>query len=236
MKACVANIVLLALATVPATAQDMGTQLWLDYDLNHPLKGPFLLELETSYQTLLSKEGKWRSISVTPTVEYTVSKIAELVFEVPFAYTFQTDTVNTIEWKTSVGTGFHLRGDRMIEPRVTLKWESRFFKEQDDNAYEKANRLRVKGDTRIRLRGRSHNNEKVWYARFEGEIFFVMDRDVSERYANRARFSLGVEYRLNYYYRFEGIYMFQESRNKLEHEGAVSQDNIIRLRFKHYFK
>src|SRR4051812_721146 len=72
-------------------------QLWLDYQLDYPYANQYLLEANAGYQTVLTKDGKWRSLSVSGVFEYVWLPKLELVSELPIAYTLQKEGSNSIE-------------------------------------------------------------------------------------------------------------------------------------------
>lgn len=67
------------------------------------------------------------------------------------------------------------------------------------------------------------------------EWFFTTDDDVNERFANRFRWRVGGGYRLNYGFRFEFLYMMQQSKDVIDGD-FESSDNIFRFRVKQYLR
>ena len=86
----------------------------------------------------------------------------------------------------------------------------------------------------IPINQNSYFKDNLWYAVTDIEWLFV-STDLEERFANRFRLRLGVGYRLNYSFRFEVLYMNQQSRNGID-ESFSSSDNMIRIRLKHYWR
>lgn len=214
--------------------QKVNGQLWLDYIPNYA-KGKNSFEAEVSYQTLLSKQGKWRSINLTPSYERHIFKYLDLITAIPLSYTQQNEATNTAEVRLTLGTRWHLTPDSRIQTRLLLRWEHRSLRDFGKEGWEKSNRSRIRAEVIIPLNRNSYSSDDMWYIQTDMEGFIVVDENVSERFANRTRNRLAIGYRLNYHMRFEAMYMYQRSRNQLE-EGFDSVDHIIRLRFKHYFR
>src|SRR6187455_3520988 len=64
-------------------------QLWMDYQIDYPFANRYLFEAAASYQTLLSNEDKWRSLSLTTTFEALIFNFMDVTADLPIAYTLQ---------------------------------------------------------------------------------------------------------------------------------------------------
>jgi hypothetical protein len=225
--ACLLSFTILS---IPLYAQ-RDEQLWLDFQLDYPFANQYLLETTASYQTLLSKEDKWRSLSLTPTFEFLAFRRFDFLLNVPMAYTLQTTDVNSFEMAPSLGIRFHISQGKRINARLIYKLEERFFYQMETKDWETSNRSRLKGEVWISINGPNLFTDKVWYAILDYEEYFVTDQQLDERYANRRRGRIGAGYRLDYKNRFELIYTRQSSRNEIEGE-YISNDNVFQLRYK----
>ena len=107
-------VVLAFLFTAVKSGLAQHEQLWLDYQLDYPFANQYLLEGNASYQTVLTKENKWRSFSVSGAFEYVISPKFELVSELPFAYTLQKEGSNTFEISPILGVRFHVTQNKKI--------------------------------------------------------------------------------------------------------------------------
>jgi len=208
-------------------------QLWLDYQLSYPFANQYLLEMTTSYQTVLTETDKWRSFSVSPTFEYMFLSNLDLIVEVPVGYTLQAEDYNSFETILSLGARWHITQNRRVNVRLLYRTEKRFFKNLEENTWDSSTRGRLKAETTISINGPNLYQDNLWWAILDYEEFFVADEQVNERYANRRRGRVGLGYRLNYKHRFEVIYTLQSSRNEIEGE-FISNDNILQLRYKMY--
>lgn len=208
-------------------------QLWLDFQVSYPFGNRYLLENTTSYQTLLSKEGKWRNLSIGPTFEYTLFSWLDLVSEVPLGFTLQTEGVNTWEISPLVGGRFHITQNGRISTRFLWRYQFRAFHEVQAEDWDVSNRTRLRGEIYITLNGPNLFTDNLWYLFGDYEEFIVFDHQLDERYANRRRARAGLAYRLSYRHRFEVSYTRQSSRNEIGGE-FISNDNVIQLKYKLY--
>jgi len=224
-------VALLLITRLQGQAQN-HEQLWLDYQLDYPSHS-WLFEVSASYQTLLTQENKWRSLSVTPTVEYVLLTRLDLTAELPLSYTVQKEDTNSFELAPMLGARFHITQNKRVNARLFLRYQQRHFHEIEDDVWDISNRIRLKGDVWISITGPNLYKDKLWYALLDYEEFIVLDDQLDERYANRRRARIGLGYRLDYKNRFELIYTRQSSRNEIEGE-FISNDNVIQVVYKMY--
>jgi len=206
-------------------------QLWLDFQLSYPFANRYLLENTTSYQTLLSKEGKWRNFSISPTFEYVMINWIDLLSEVPIGYTKQTDGVSSFELMPMVGARFHITQGKRIDTRFVLRYQVRAFHQIEDEDWDYSNRTRLRGEMFISINGPNLFTNNLWYSFLDYEEFIVLDQQLDERFANRRRGRIGLGYRMSYKHRFELSYTLQSSRNEIEGE-FISTDNVIQAKYK----
>ncbi|HPM32297.1 MAG TPA: hypothetical protein PLJ60_18330, partial [Chryseolinea sp.] len=128
-------------------------QLWLDYQVDYPFANKYLLEVAPSYQTLLSKENKWRSLALSTTFEYILFTRMDLTLEVPFAYTLQKEGTSSWEISPLLGTRLHITQNRRIDTRLVLRYQQRYFKQIEENDWDISNRTRIKGEVLVCING-----------------------------------------------------------------------------------
>ncbi|MEJ1238269.1 DUF2490 domain-containing protein [Chryseolinea sp. T2] len=219
----------LGLLTRETKAQ--GQQLWLDYQVDYPFANQYLFEVTTSYQTNAWSSNDWRNYSITPTFEWQRFEFLDFLFNVPIAYTVQTEDFNSFELDPSVGVRYHITQNKRITSRLIFKLEERVFRDIEQDEWETSNRMRLKGEILISLNGPNLFQDNLWWTILDYEEFFVTDQQVDERFANRRRGRLGLGYRLDYRNRFELIYTLQSSRDEIG--GDYSRlDNVLQLRYK----
>lgn len=214
---------------VPAFAQH--EQLWFDFQIDYPFANKYLLEITPSYQTILSKEDKWRSYSLSTTFEYSLFTRMDLIAEIPIAHTLQKEGNNSFEISPLLGTRLHITQGKRIDSRLLLKYQQRYFQQIEAQDWEISNRTRIKGEAFICINGPNIFTDNLLYAILDYEEFIVLDHQVKERYANLRRARVGLSYRLNYKHRFEAIYTRQLSKDEIN-DGFVRGDNVIQFRYK----
>jgi len=218
------------LFSLPLLAQ-RNEQLWLDYQLDYPFATQYLFEVTSSYQTLLSEDNKWRSIGVTPTIEYLAFRRFDFLANLPMIYTLQVSGSSSAEIDPSVGVRFHITQGKRINTRLIYKLEERIFRTVETRDWQTSTRSRIKAEATISINKSNLFYDKLWYAIVDYEEFIVFDRQLDERYANRRRARMGLGYRLDYKNRFELLYAKQSSRNEIDGD-YISNDNVIQLKYK----
>lgn len=222
---------ILMIVLVDTTALSQHQQLWLDYQVDYPFANSYLFEVTCSYQTVLSKDDKWRSILVSPMFEHAILTRLDLQAAVPIAYTNQKENYNSFEASPAVTVIFHITQNKRINAKASFKAEERFFQNLEDHSWRSSSRTRLKAEAWISINGPNLYQDKLWYTITDYEEFFVVDEQVDERFANRRRARIGLGYRKNYRHRMELIYSLQSSRNEID--GAfISSDTILQLKYK----
>ena len=230
-KGLVFGCVSLLIFSFPLRAQNKNTQVWSEYMLNYPFANSFNLENAVTYSTLL-ETPRWYAFDYTPTLEWSITSNIDLIGQVVFSYTKQNESYNTFELRPVIGSRIHITPNKRILTRVLLRLEQRNLQNLETKEWDQAYRPRARFESIIPINHNSYYKDKLWYGVLDAEWLFVTD-DVNERFANRFRVRAGLGYRLNYNFRFEILYMNQQSRDETE-DGFVSSDNIIRFRIKHY--
>ena len=210
-----------------------GQQIWFDYQVDYPFSNVYLFEVTGSYQTNIWSDNKWRNLSLTPTFEWQSFEFLDVLANVPLAYTTQTADYNSFELDPSLGVRYHITQNKRITSQIVFKIEERILKNLETKEWEYSNRARLKGEILISLNGPNLFQDNLWWTILDYEEFFVTDKQLDERFANRRRGRLGLGYRLNYRNRFEIIYTLQSSRNEIQGE-YTRLDNVIQLRYKMY--
>jgi hypothetical protein len=226
---CALSLILISFSS----AAQQHDQLWFDFQLSYPFANRYLIENTTSYQTVLSKSDKWRSFALDPNFEYVISPKFDFLFEVPIAYTNQKEGTNSFEISPMTGLRFHITQFKRLDTRILLRYQTRAFRQIEANDWEASNRTRLRGEIYYCLNGPNLYTDKLWYAFGDYEEFFVIDEQVSERFANRRRARIGIGYRLSYKHRFDVSYTLQSSRDEIDGD-FIRTDNVIQLKYKMY--
>src|SRR5689334_7349573 len=153
--------VFLLIAYTKGYAQD--EQLWLDFQLSYPFANRYLLENTTSYQTLLNKDGKWRSFAISPTFECTILTRLDLTSEITLGYTDQQEGVSSFEVAPMVGGRFYLVQNKKIDVRLLWRYQVRAFKQIEANDWDVSNRTRLRGEVYWSINGPNLFADNLWY-------------------------------------------------------------------------
>ena len=217
-----------------AFAQQSNTQLWLDGIVGKSFASYYMAECEFSYQPLLSDQGRWESLNASPSLEVSPTAHWSFLVGVPLSYTIQQQGYNTFEWRGQLGARYTFTPFERVQTRLNVRYENRNLRDEETGQVQQSQRTRLRAEVVVPLDSRSYDVDTMWYALADAEAFFTMDKDVQERFANRARFRLGLGRKFSYNWRAEAIYTFQSSRNAITDTDPTT-DHIIRLRIKYYF-
>ncbi len=217
-------------AGIPAFAQT-GRQLWMEWQVSYPFANRYLVENTLAYQTLLAKNEKWSSISMSPTFEMTLLPKLDLTAEVPLGYTHQTNSLSSFEISPIIGARFHVTQNRKIDIRLLTRFQSRNVHQIEADVWEHKGRFRVKGEVWYSINRPNLFTDNLWYTFLDYEEFVVVDDQVKERFANLRRARVGLGYRLNYMHRLDLIYTWQYSRDEIG-SGFDQTDSVIQLKYK----
>jgi hypothetical protein len=223
----------LFISSVQSLAQ-RDEQLLLELQTTYPFKGKYTLENTASYQTLLKKDGKWRSISTTPTFEMLLIRWIDLLSEVNLSYTNQQEGLNTFEISPMVGARFYLTQSKKVDTRFLMRYQQRNFINLETDDWSASNRTRLRGEVYVSINGPNLFTDKLWYAFADYEEFIVFDQQLEERYANRRRARIGIGYRFDYKHRLDLGFTLQNARDEINEE-FTGTDNIIQLKYKLFF-
>jgi hypothetical protein len=211
-------------------------QIWFDSELNYTHKLRHLFQTELSVQSLIFGEGdNWNSFNITPAYEYNFSSYFDVVSAVPLSYTIQDREMSTFEVRTMIGARVYFTPYRRYQLRLLSRWEYRWTYDNNMNNWDTGNRFRFRGEFLYPLNKPSYYSDNMYYVISDAEVFLNAGSDIPERFANRARFRLGLGYRMNYNLRMEALYVYQTSRNTIDDDFNV-RSNIFRFRLKYYFK
>lgn len=231
---CIWGLALFCLLRHDTVAQTSNTQLWLDGIVGKSFASYYMAECEFSYQTLLSDQERWESLNASPSLEISPTGHWSFLAGLPLSYTIQQDGYNTFELRAQFGAKYNFTPFDRVQVRLNSRYEIRQVSTVDTDEVQRSQRTRWRAEVVVPLDVRSYDSDTMWYAMADGEAFITLDQDVSERFANRSRFRLGVGRKCSYNWRAEAIYTLQRSRDAIS-DAEYSTDNIIRLRIKYYF-
>ena len=218
------------------SAQSTETQAWADFTLGRNFASIYMAELELGYQQLVQGSPDWSAFSITPTLEASFTSHWDVISGFPWADTRQSDNVRTREFRTQLGARYHVLPFSKVQPRITSRYEWRYFKTIDpEPATSQSNRLRVNAAVFIAWDKPYMSYDTLWYSFIDWEAFIVFDEQVQERYAHQSIARIGMGRKFNYNWRLELIYSLMHKRNGIDVERA-DQDigHVLRLSLKCY--
>ena len=185
----------------------------------------------------------WVTLGLTPSVEYSRGEWLDAIGELFIAQTRQTDDLNSTEITPRIGVRLHLLSNLREElvkekrprHRVVLRNLARLearnlFYSADDKPNKSTIRFRDRVELMCALTRPRVTDNGATYALGDAEWFWQLD-DVTERYANKQRFRGGLGYRRSSEWRFEGLLIWDRSRNTLDEPFSTS-DIVIDLTVK----
>ncbi len=214
--------------------QSVGVQMWGDYTLNYPFSSVYNMKYNGAYKTAFGSKD-WKSIDNSFSVERAFGSNTDVSFSGLVSYKKQTETYNTLELRPSLGVRYHINPNKRTLVRVFVRYEFRHVKDLEDEEWTQTNRLRLRPELHIPINRPTIRDDNLWYGMTDVEWFATLDKDQEERFANRFRTRVGIGYRLSYSFRFEFMYVIQQSRDTIE-EDFKHSDNIFFFRVKQYLR
>ena len=239
---------LLALLIGPAQlrAQDEGatTQLWANLTLGIPGSSPKWV-YEIDFEPKMQVEGpeNWVGITLNTRADFQPIHWLDLTGDLSVDYTVQSDDLQTFMVAPRIGALLHIlsniREQGFVAEKVKrlgmatfLRLEYRSFWYTGDAAEESHDaswRFRIRYDIRFGLNRADRSLPGTWYLFADAEAFINLGDPAQEAFNSRWRVRVGPGYRLNRGWRFEVLYMFEDTRNTLE-GGFERSNNAIDLR------
>ncbi|KPK56545.1 MAG: hypothetical protein AMS21_12660 [Gemmatimonas sp. SG8_38_2] len=244
--AAVLSLLLLSASQDLRAQDDTSNQIWADVILAKPLSGHFQGSLGLEGRTEFNRESDWGSLRGAPTLQYFVTSWLDLVGEVLFAFTKESADLNSLQVTPRVGFELHLNNEvlqHVGNERVPLtrfdlynlaRLEYRAFWYSDDTASSQEWRFRNRAGGKIAINRKRLSEARTLYATLDFEIFIPVGDKIPETFASKYRVRAGLGYRLDYNWRFEAMYVFDESRNTLEDDFSLDS-NVLDLRVKRFF-
>ncbi len=242
------------LACGAAEAQP-NLQLWGNFTVDWQKTSHLTYALDVEPKLLVSAPSEdpgWATLDVTPSVEYAARRWLDLTGEFVAGYTKETDDERSAEVTPRAGARFHLFSrdvpvrvaghvvpERELPPRrrivlrdyVRVEWRNLFYR--GDTPDSSQVRVRNRLELLFPLNRARITNDGAQYVVSDWEWFMPVS-DVAERYANKQRIRAGFGWRRSRAWRFEGLYVWELSRNTIE-DGFTTSDNAINIRVKRVF-
>jgi len=208
-------------------------QVWADYTVNIPFANSYLFSTLFAYRTLETKQNKWREVEINPTVQWSIFNRIDLIAAFTAIKTLQMEAYNTDELRPGLGIRYHITPHSRVMLQTLARVEQRNLYHEETSSWAHSNRSRFRLESIIPINRKRSFANQLWYGLLDAEVFWVMDKQLGERFANQVRYRAGIGYRQSYAWRFEFIYTDQLTRNNLE-AGFQETSNIFRFRVKHF--
>jgi hypothetical protein len=239
------------LAATPTIAQTSGssgtsTQIWGDTVLDYPHGKDSLFELSIEPKTQVSGEGSWRSLELTPLVEYYPLHWLDLEGELLVSRTHQSESSNTTEITPRLGFRVNLFSnlreregpvgalfDR-VRLATLIRFEYRNISYSDGSPSSHQWRFRARLESKVGITDKDLSRDGTLYAAADVEYYVTLSGDASERFASKLRARVGLGYRFNYQWRAEILYVRDENR-KTQDDPFATSTNAADFKVKVFF-
>lgn len=226
-------IIIFFLYPVVLSAQDeTDNQLWLDYYHYHQFKPDWTAYGDAGYRTV-TDEASWMMIYLRPSISWHKKKLFDLNGGIGFFYTFNYDTVNNFEIRPWQGIKVKWPTLKHISFYQYVRLEERFNFPVDTWTMEFNFRFRYKIGFKATLYTIDHELLKYLYLPFSIEVFANVGPQLSEKYTNKGRITLGFGYRTNHEWAFEFDFTLQGSRTGKD-DNFTSSDRIFQFKLRRY--
>jgi hypothetical protein len=244
-------VAVLLLSLTPAgagvlAAQDDSatTQLWANMTLGIPGSSPtWFYEIDFEPKVQIEGPEKWTGTTLNALADYRPLHWLDLTGDLSVDYTIQSNDLQTFSLVPRIGAAFHIlsniRETGFVSEKVKrlgmatllrLEWRNFWYSgSAAEESYESSWRFRIRYDIRLGLNRADRSMPNTWYLFADAEAFVNLGDPVEETFNSRWRVRGGPGYRLNRGWRFELLYMFEETRNTLEGDFERS-NNAIDLR------
>jgi hypothetical protein len=187
-------------------------------------------------------EPGWNNLDLTPSIEYPVWSMLDVIGEVTAGRTKQTDDLDTTELTVRGGVRFHLLSrqrrllfnealpKRRLVIRDLVRVESRNFFYSNDDPSESTVRFRNRLELLLPLNRPNLGDDGAVSTLADWEWFIPLS-DPEERFANRQRIRAGLTYRHNVRWRFAALYIWNRSRDTRA-EPFATTENIVNIQVK----
>jgi hypothetical protein len=228
------SILMLLFWFLGTAAKSQTSQYWLDYNLQVHVAKQWTINTQMGYRTVEeSKENKWRKIVIAPIAQRTINKHWEVQGGITTAFTLQRPNFNTIEIRPEIGARYHFNPHHQFLVRAFTRIEQRNQYHQEKAKWGHSFRSRFRIELQFPINGKNFSKNNLWYGMADVEAFWVMDKQLDERFANQHRYRVGAGYKLSKDWRFELLYSKLYTRNIISADFVESSD-VFRIRIRHF--
>lgn len=222
--------------------QEVTSQIWANITYGRKYSEKLYLQASVEGKSQTSGSQTWRSLSVTPAVDYYPNHWLDLIGELNLSGTRQFDGAESYEvtprigiklhflkqalgYYASVGTGIGGPLDQLARTSleraslsrwdfaILLRVEARNIWYSPGNEFDYSTRARTRLEYKLALNRDSLAADKVVYLLADIEYFEPFGDDVIERFPSKTRARLGIGYRLMKHHRVEVRYIRDFTRD-----------------------
>ena len=222
------------------------SQLWGNFTFDYPKGEDWLLETDFEPKILLSGGEKWRSLDVTPLVEYYPHKLLDLTAEVDLGFTHQFNDLDTTAVTPRLGFRLNFLNNlrergrlpkgplQRIRIATLVRFEYRNFWYSDGEPSSHQWRFRARLESKAGITREDISKDRTLYGIYDVEWFVPLGGEVTERYVSKVRMRAGLGYRFLYGTRLEVLYIHEWQR-KSPGAPKESSADILDIRLKFFF-
>jgi len=232
------------------TAQTSGstgasTQIWANVLLDYPRDKTSLFELNIEPKTQVS-EGEWRSLALTPLIEYYPLHWLDLEGELRLAWTQESEGTDSREVTPRIGFRVNLLSSLReregpvgalfhrvrLATLIRIEYRNLFYTDGSPSSHQW--RFRARLESKIGITDADLSRDGTLYATADIEAYVPFGSDVPERFASKLRTRAGLGYRFSYRCRAELLYV-RDSNRKTKDDPFATSTNAANARVKIFF-
>ena len=244
MAFCLLIVQLVRPGDLRAQDDSPTTQIWANMTLGIPSANPKrFYEIDFEPKAQVDGPEKWVGMTINTLASLRPLHWLDLTGDVSVDYTVQSDDLQTFSIVPRIGAALHIlsnvRETGFVSEKVKrlglatllrLEWRNFWYSgDAAEESYESSWRFRLRFDIRLGLNRADRSMPKTWYLFADAEAFVNLGDPTAETLNSRWRVRIGPGYRLNRGWRFELLYMSEDTRNTLEGDFERS-NNVIDLR------
>ena len=230
-------VILLVCIAIPAAlhsqeenSRHINNQLWGYYYQYYNFKPGWQFYGEVGARTVL-EEWSWFTTYIRPTIKWKKHKLWELHGGIGLFYSIDTDGVNTFELRPWQGFRVNWPNFKHIRFNHYFRLEERFNFPTDNWNLEF--NLRIRYRLALKADIYTFKDESNIFLPVSLEFFGNIGQQLTEKFSNRTRLSIGAGYRMNEQWTFELHFVAQTSRTG-EDDKFKTSDRLFQIRVRRY--
>lgn len=229
-----AFIAVILFPVVVQSQEDEGriidNQIWADYHQYYNFKPDWQFYGDAGVRSVL-EQWSWFTTFARPSIRWKKHKLWELHGGIGLFFTINVDDVNTLEIRPYQGVKVNWPVLKTIRFNHYLRIEERFNFPTDDWTLEF--NLRVRYRFALRADIYSISDESKIFVPASIEFFGNIGQQLTEKFSNRSRLSMGAGYKMNDQWTFEFHFVAQFSRTGDDDKFKTS-DRLFQLKVRRF--